>query len=188
MWLICGLWNPGSKFTNTRHNIGFASVEKIIEVYNFEILKKNKSYELYKGKIKNNSSLICKPLSFMNLSGEPIYEIKKFYKIINSKIIVIHDDIDLFIGKMKLKLGGGNGGHNGLLSIDSMIGKSYNRLRIGVGHPGSKELVNKYVLSKIQTDEKKIYINLIENISKNFDLIFDNQTLFLNRISQKKEN
>ena len=91
----------------------------------------------------------------MNLSGEPIYEIKKFYKIINSKIIVIHDDIDLFIGKMKLKLGGGNGGHNGLLSIDSMIGKSYNRLRIGVGHPGSKELVNKYVLSKIQTDEKK---------------------------------
>ena len=188
MWFIGGLGNPDSVHKLTRHNLGFDVADSLVNYYKFKVLKKDKNKELYQGYIDNEKCFICKPLNYINLSGPVVSEIIKFYKIPKQKIIIIHDDIDLIVGKIKTKIGGGNGGHNGLASIDESIGVNYKRIRIGVGHPGSKELVNNYVLSKIQTDEKKIYINLIENISKNFDLIFNNQTLFLNRIYQKKEN
>ncbi|SVB85717.1 uncharacterized protein METZ01_LOCUS238571, partial [marine metagenome] len=92
----------------------------------------------------------------MNLSGPIIGELINFYKIPESKIIIIHDDLDLALGKIKIKTGGGNGGHNGLRSIDKTIGKNYKRLRIGIGHPGFKELVSSYVLDKFTSEDRKI--------------------------------
>ena len=156
MFLICGLGNPGKQYINTRHNIGINLVDKLESFYNFETFKKDTKKEIFKGIIANNSCLLMKPLNFMNLSGQPIRDVISFYKIEKNKIFIIHDDLDLELGKVKIKFGGGNGGHNGLLSIDRTIGKNYKRLRIGIGHPGTKKLVSSYVLKKFKKDDRKI--------------------------------
>jgi len=183
MWFICGLGNPDKKYQLTRHNLGFDIIDALIKINNFELSKKDKSKELYKGKINNQSCLLCKPLTFMNLSGQPIAEIVNFFKIPKSKIIIIHDDLDLALGKIKIKIGGGNGGHNGLLSIDGMIGKNYKRLRIGIGHPGSKHLVSSYVLDKFSSEDRKLINNKISLLTKYFSLIFDDDSLLLTRLA-----
>ena len=117
----------------------------------------------------------------MNLSGQPIAEIVNFFKIPKSKIIIIHDDLNLKLGKIKIKVGGGNGGHNGLVNIDEMIGKNYKRLRVGIGHPGSKNFVSSYVLDKFSFEDRKIIDKKIYLITKFFSLIFENDSLFLTR-------
>ena len=111
----------------------------------------------------------------MNVSGSPIREIVNFFKIPKSKILIIHDDLDLVVGKVKIKIGGGNGGHNGLSSIDQTIGKNYKRLRIGIGHPGSKDLVSSYVLKKFNKADRKIIEKIIELLTESFSLIFDDK-------------
>ena len=108
----------------------------------------------------------------MNLSGQVIGEVTKFYKIPCSKILIIHDDLDLIVGIVKIKIGGGNGGHNGLLSIDRTINRNYKRLRIGIGHPGSKEQVSSYVLKKFNKVDRKIIDRIIELLNELFTLIF----------------
>tara|TARA_Y100000590_G_C15644286_1_gene986244 strand:- start:240 stop:809 length:570 start_codon:yes stop_codon:yes gene_type:complete len=183
MWFVCGLGNPGKKYKNTRHNIGFDILDKLIHQYDLEIFKKDKTKELFKGKIDNKKVTLCKTLSYMNCSGEVIKDIIKFYKIPITKILIIHDDIDLKLGKIKIKIGGSNGGHNGLLNIDNNIGKEYKRLRIGVGHPGEKNQVNSYVLEKFNKDEEKIIENLITFISSEFSLVFEKENNFLTKLS-----
>ena len=121
----------------------------------------------------------------MNISGSPIREIASFYKIPKSKILVIHDDLDLVLGKVKIKIGGGNAGHNGLSSIDQTIGKNYKRLRIGIGHPGSKYLVSSYVLKKFDKADRNIIEKIIQLLTKSFSLIFDNKELLLTKLSLK---
>ena len=185
MWFVCGLGNPGKKYENTRHNIGFYIIDEIIKKYNFKLQKKDLSKELYKGSIENYKCMVCKPLNFMNLSGQVISEIVSFYKIPKSKILIIHDDLDLQLGKVKIKTGGGNAGHNGLLSIDNAIGKNYKRLRIGIGHPGLKELVSSYVLKKFNKKEKSVLNNLIDFFTENFQLIFDKESLLLTKFAEK---
>ena len=133
MYLIVGLGNPGEKYKNTRHNIGFMVVNSIINSINpTPINKPQFRGELYK---KNNLFLL-KPQTFMNLSGESLLIVKNYFKIEN--IIVIHDDLDLAYGVIKIKKGGGNGGHNGLKSIDKLIGNDYIRVRIGISKPDKK--------------------------------------------------
>ncbi len=188
MFLICGLGNPGRKYVNTRHNVGFELIEKLINKYNFLPIKKDKEKELYKGKIGSYSCILMKPLTYMNLSGVPVKEILNFYKINKNKLYIIHDDLDLKISKVKIKIGGGNGGHNGLLSIDDAIGKNYNRIRIGIDHPGSKILVSRYVLNKFSNDEIKIIDNKLNNISDFFELILEDTALFLTRLAEIKNN
>lgn len=185
MFLLCGLGNPGTKFSNTRHNIGFRLVDKIINHFKFDKIKEDKTKELFTGKINSNKVFLLKPLTFMNLSGKPVTETVNFYKIIKDKVFVIHDDLDLEIGKIKIKKGGGNGGHNGLSSIDSYLGKQYNRIRIGIDHPGHKDLVSNYVLSNFSNDENKIIDTKLETITNNFNLIFYDIPLFLTKISEK---
>ena len=185
MWLICGLGNPGNKFKNTRHNIGFDLVDSIIEKYNFELKKKDRSKELFKGKINDNIFLFCKSMDFMNQSGKVISEITKFYKIPKNKILIIHDDLDLIVGKVKIKIGGGNGGHNGLASIDNLIGTNYKRLRIGIGHPGSKELVSSYVLEQFNKEDKKRISNIIKFLAESFELIFNEDNIILTKLANK---
>ena len=183
MWFLCGLGNPDKKYKFTRHNLGFDLLDSIIEKNNCILVKKDKNKEIYKGKIGIHDCLLCKPLNYMNLSGPIIEEFINFYKIPQSKIIIIHDDLDLALGKVKIKTGGGNGGHNGLRSIDKTIGKNYKRLRIGIGHPGLKELVSPYVLSKFNSEDRKIIDHKINQLAKYFSLIFKDDVLMLTKIA-----
>ena len=184
MFLICGLGNPGKEYINTRHNIGFELIDKLINFYNFVPFKKDSKKEIFKGVINNDSCFLLKPLNFMNLSGQPIQEIVNFYKIDKKKIYIIHDDLDLELGKVKLKFGGGNGGHNGLSNIDEMIGKDYNRIRIGINHPGSKDLVSNYVLNKFTNDEMSLIETKLDKVTDNFNTLLDDQVLFLTRLAE----
>ena len=183
MWFICGLGNPGKKYSLTRHNIGFDIVDSLISFYNFNIHKKDKNAELYKGRLGKEDCLICKPLTYMNQSGYPIGKLTSFYKILKSHIIIIHDDLDLAVNKIKIKTGGGNAGHNGLLSIDQIIGNNYKRLRIGVGHPGTKEMVSSYVLEKFSNTERDLINKKINLLTKHFSLIFEDSGLLLTKIT-----
>ena len=185
MRLICGLGNPGKKYQYTRHNIGFLFIDALIKKNEFQLIKKDKSKVIYKGSIKDTKCLFCKPLNYMNLSGFSILEVTNFYKISKSKLIVVHDDLDLSVGKIKIKVGGGNGGHNGLANIDQMIGVAYKRLRIGIGHPGLKELVDKYVLEKFNKNEKEIINKIIESSVNNIHLLLHNRELFLTKIASQ---
>ena len=183
MWLLCGLGNPGEKYISTRHNVGFNVVDSLINSYNFDLFKKDKSAELFRGKIIEEKCLICKPLTYMNKSGPPISKLINFYKIPKSKIIVIHDDLDLVVNKVKIKIGGGNGGHNGIASIDESIGNDYKRLRIGIGHPGIKEMVSSYVLEKFSSIDRELIDKKITLLTKNFHLIFNDDALYLTKIA-----
>ena len=187
MFLICGLGNPGKKYFKTRHNIGFVLIEKLISNYNFVNVKKDKKKELYKGCIGKKKCILIKPLTFMNLSGSVVLEILNFYKIKNSNLYVIHDDLDLKTAKIKIKIGGGSGGHNGLESIDNYIGKQYHRIRIGIDHPGNKNLVSRYVLNKFSKIEKILIDNKLEIVTKYFKLIFSDSNLFLTRIAEEEK-
>ena len=149
MFLICGQGNPGKEYIDTRHNIGFALIDKLVSFYNFISYKKDSKKEIFKGNINNNACLLLKPLNFMNLSGQPIREVMNFYKIEKNRLFIVHDDLDLELGKVKVKVGGGNGGHNGLSNIDEMIGNDYYRIRIGIDHPGEKHLVSNLSLIHI---------------------------------------
>ena len=184
MFLICGLGNPGKEYTNTRHNIGFNLIDKLSNFYNFLPFKKDTKREVLKGNINHQSCLLMKPLNFMNLSGKPIKEIVNFYKIDKKKIYIIHDDLDLELGKVKLKFGGGNGGHNGLSNIDEMMGKDYNRIRIGINHPGSKDLVSNYVLNKFTNDERSLIETKLDKVTDNFNTLLDDQVLFLTKLAE----
>ena len=186
MFLICGLGNPGKEYINTRHNIGFNLIDKLSSFYNFSLYKKDTKKEILKGSINNYSCILMKPLTFMNLSGQPVQEIMSFYKIEINKIFIIHDDLDLELGKVKIKLGGGNGGHNGLSSIDEMIGPNYHRLRIGIDHPGMKHLVTSYVLNKFTKDELDIIENKLIKITENFEIFLSDSGLFLTKLAEGK--
>ena len=183
MWFICGLGNPDKKYQNTRHNLGFNLIDSLVNYYDFNLIKKDKNVELYKGILDQKDCLLCKPLTYMNRSGTPISKFKKFYKIEQSKIIIIHDDLDLAVNKIKIKIGGGNGGHNGLVSIDESIGINYKRLRIGIGHPGIKEMVSSYVLEKFSNQDRELIDKKIILLSKYFSIIFEDEGLFLNKIT-----
>lgn len=186
MFLICGLGNPGKEYVNTRHNIGFQLIDKISNFYNFSSFKKDNKKEILKGSINNNPCLLMKPLNFMNLSGKPIQNIINFYKIEKNKLFIIHDDLDLGLGKVKIKFGGGNGGHNGLSNIDDMIGVNYYRLRIGIDHPGLKHKVSSYVLNKFTDLELNEIENKLNKITKNFEILLNDSSLFLTKIAEDK--
>ncbi len=184
MFLICGLGNPGKEYINTRHNIGFKLIDKLSIFYKFSLLKKDSKKEILKGSIGSSLCLLVKPLKFMNQSGQPIKDVVNFYKIEKDKIYVIHDDLDLQLAKVKIKFGGGNGGHNGISSIDEIIGKNYNRIRIGINHPGQKHLVSNYVLNKFANDEIDLIEAKLNKITDNFEILFSDPALFLTKIAK----
>ena len=170
MLLFSGLGNPGQKFKHNRHNIGFILIDEISNKCEFKKKFKGLFGENQIGQIK---SYFLKPMTFMNLSGESLLEIKQFFKLKNENIFIIHDDLDLEIGKVKVKNGGSNAGHNGLESISSKIGNDYNRLRIGIGHPGQKDLVDKYVLSNFKSNEYDLILKTITSVKDNINVLID---------------
>ncbi len=153
MILLVGLGNPGDKYNQTRHNIGFDLLDFIVFKHKCGAFANfGKNSQVIKTNLFNKDVIMLKPQTFMNLSGAAVLEVAKFYKIETSKIIVVHDDLDLETGRIKVKLGGGDGGHNGLKSISSCLGGGYCRLRIGISKPLYKEQVSDYVLAKIKDE------------------------------------
>ncbi|QDF28356.1 aminoacyl-tRNA hydrolase [Halarcobacter anaerophilus] len=166
MHLIVGLGNIGEKYQLTRHNIGFLVIDEMTKNLNTSnINKANFKADV----LKSGYNLFAKPKTYMNNSGEAVVAIKDYYKIDIENIIVIHDDLDLPFGTVKFKTGGGNGGHNGLKSIDSHIGKDYIRVRIGIGKPKTKNEVVNYVLSNFSKEE----LNELEGIISHTILAID---------------
>ncbi|MBQ2810786.1 MAG: aminoacyl-tRNA hydrolase [Alphaproteobacteria bacterium] len=176
MFLVVGLGNPGSEYANTRHNVGFMAADAICSRYNFESFKKKFDGEAALGQIAGEKVLLLKPHTYMNLSGNAVVKAALFYKILPENIIVIHDDMDLKIGQLKAKLGGGSGGHNGLKSIDAHISPNYNRIRIGVGHPQNKgaDVVN-YVLGSFSKEEKQVLENNLEIVTEAVEVLIKNE-------------
>ena len=154
--VIVGLGNPGSKYSETRHNAGFWFVEEVARKYS-AIFRQEKKFhgEVAKISVEGNDIWLLKPNTFMNGSGLSVKSLLSFYRITAEQLLVAHDEIDLSPGTIKLKLSGGHGGHNGLRDIISQLGsKDFHRLRIGVGHPGSKDLVVDYVLRNASRDDR----------------------------------
>lgn len=161
MFLLVGLGNPGKKYANNRHNIGFKIIDAIVQEYSLASAKSKYDSEVFTGEIASQKIVAIKPLSFMNLSGNAVAGFVRFYKLEPTSVIVIHDDIDLCVGKIKTKIGGGAGGHNGLRSIDQSLGQDYQRIRIGVDHPGNKDMVSDYVLHDFEFGDEQQAINQV---------------------------
>ena len=146
MKLIVGLGNPGGKYARNRHNIGFMALDQIAADHGFPAWKGKHQGSISEGRFGSDRAILLKPETFMNLSGQSVQSAMRFYKLDPQDVVVLHDEIDLAPGKVKHKVGGGHAGHNGLRSIHQHIGPDYARVRLGVGHPGRKELVPHYVL------------------------------------------
>lgn len=166
MHLIVGLGNIGREYELTRHNFGFLLLDQIIKDYGFSAQGKKFKSEVFVGEIKGKKIIALKPHTFMNRSGLAAVEAANFYKIDVKNILVLHDEVDLAFGKVKVKIGGGNAGHNGLKSMDENVGKDYLRLRLGVGRPENKEFATAdYVLGKFSKEELKEVEKINEKIS-----------------------
>jgi len=177
MNLIVGLGNPEEKYKNNRHNVGFMVINSLLGDFLGErINKSNFKGDLYK--FKNN--LFLKPLTFMNLSGESVRAVQDYFK--PDKVVVIHDDLDLPFGTLRFKFGGGNGGHNGLKSIDTHIGKDYFRVRIGIGKPVDKSRIISHVLSDFSKSELEKLGDIVDFAKKGTMELLDSD---IQKVSQK---
>ncbi len=169
--LIVGLGNPGTQYTETRHNIGFKAIDALADEYGATGFMSKFKGECAAIQIDGQKILLLKPQTFMNLSGQSVLAALSFLKLKPEEVLVIHDDIDLKVGEIKTKKGGGHGGHNGLRDIDAKIGKEYHRLRIGVGHPRNipdcpvKDPAD-YVLGRFSSEEQAMFKNKINQIVK----------------------
>ncbi|MEP3298081.1 MAG: aminoacyl-tRNA hydrolase [Pseudoruegeria sp.] len=146
MLLFVGLGNPGAKYAGNRHNIGFMALDRIAEDHNFAPWRGKFQGSLSEGRLGREKVILLKPETFMNLSGQSVGEAMRFYKLAPQDVTVFHDELDLAPGKLRVKQAGGHAGHNGLRSIHQHIGEDYRRVRMGIGHPGQKNLVSGYVL------------------------------------------
>ena len=147
MQILVGLGNPGSRYAGHRHNVGFMAIDRIAERHGIGPFRKKFNAEIADGHIAGTRVLLVKPQTFMNRSGLAVGEAGRFHKLGAGAITIFHDELDLPPGKVRVKRGGGHGGHNGLRDIDPVIGKDYQRVRIGIGHPGHKDRVHGHVLS-----------------------------------------
>ena len=171
MHLIVGLGNPGKKYERTRHNIGWLALDVIIAKYKLKLDKEKFASQTYKGIIAEDKIIAIKPLVFMNESGKAVAKFVNFYKIPTKNIVVIHDDLDMETGKVRIKVESGDGGHNGIKSINSFIKNDYIRIKIGISHPGAREAVSDYVLKKFSDGEIKIIEQANKTIAKLFEYV-----------------
>lgn len=172
MWLIAGLGNPGASYQCNRHNVGFMLVDVLAHKYRYPAFASKHQALLAQGHMAETKALLCMPQTFMNLSGQAVGEVCRFYKIPPEKVLVLHDELDLPLGKIRIKRGGGHGGHNGLRDIDRHIGQDYWRMRIGIGHPGHKDAVHGYVLSDFAKPEREPLAAQLDVIAQQLPLMF----------------
>jgi PTH1 family peptidyl-tRNA hydrolase len=171
MLLFVGLGNPGARHAGNRHNIGFMAVDAIAKRHGFAPWRRRFHGVATEGTLGSEKVLLLLPGTFMNESGRAVAEAAHFYKIDLSDIVVVHDEIELPPGKVRVKLGGGIAGHNGLRSISAHVGNDYKRVRIGVGHPGDKDLVHTHVLSDFAKGERGWVDALCEVIAEHAGLL-----------------
>ncbi|MGL4320487.1 MAG: aminoacyl-tRNA hydrolase [Paracoccaceae bacterium] len=165
MKLLVGLGNPGAKYQNNRHNIGFMALDRVASDHGFGPWKKAFHGMVSEGRLGDVRVVLLKPETFMNLSGQSVQGAVAFHKLPLADVIVFHDELDLAPGKMRLKSGGGHAGHNGLRSIHGHLGEGYDRVRLGIGHPGHKDLVAHYVLQDFAKADQAWLDDLLRGIS-----------------------
>ena len=183
MLLFVGLGNPGARYAGNRHNIGFMAVEAIAKRHGFAPWRRRFQGVTTEGNIDGKKVLLLLPGTFMNESGRAVAEAANFYKIGLQDIVVLHDELELPPGKVRIKAGGGNAGHNGLRSVSEHMSNDYRRMRIGIGHPGAKELVHSYVLSDFAKAERPWVETLCDAVADNAGLLARNQdSSFQNKI------
>lgn len=186
MLLFVGLGNPGNKYTKNRHNIGFMAVDRIAEDHGFGPWKSKFQGVLCEGRLGTEKVLLLKPETFMNLSGQSVGEAMRFYKLDPEDVTVFHDELDLTPGKCRVKRGGGHAGHNGLRSIHQHIGEHYQRVRLGIGHPGQKNLVARYVLQDFAKADQEWLEPLLSGLSNGAtELAEGHSDKFLNAVAQR---
>jgi len=169
--LIAGLGNPGEKYARHRHNAGFMAVDAIAEEHRFGSWRKRFQGFVAEGTISGRKTLLLKPMTYMNESGRAVGEAMRYLKLPEEALVVIHDELDLALGKLRVRKGGGLAGHNGLRSINSHIGPDFHRIRVGIGHPGDKSRVHGHVLSDFAKAESTLIENIIDAVAGSAPLL-----------------
>ena len=183
--LFVGLGNPGEKHKNNRHNVGFMALDCLSSFHKFGRSRTKFLGRTSMGSIEDRKLISFKPQTFMNESGRAVREASNFYKISPERIIVFHDELDLIPGKIRVKKGGGIAGHNGLRSIRDNCGADFKRIRLGIGHPGHKDRVHKYVLSDFNKSEDAIKNSICTGVAEYTEMLLNNEfELFQTRISE----
>jgi len=175
MLLFVGLGNPGSRYVGNRHNIGFMAVEEIARLYKAPPWRRRFQGAVTEANIGLEKVLFLLPETFMNESGRAVQEAMQFYKIALKDVVVFHDELDLPPAKMRVKLGGGNAGHNGLRSITAQCGNEYRRVRLGIGHPGHKDAVHGFVLSDFSKSDREWVADLCRAVAEQAQLLVSGQ-------------
>jgi peptidyl-tRNA hydrolase, PTH1 family len=184
MQLIVGLGNPGDKYARNRHNIGFMAVDAIAARHNFPAFRQKFSGLISEGTIDGERVLLLKPQTFMNASGDSVVAAANFYKLTAAEITVFYDEIDLVPGKVRVKRGGGSGGHNGIRSIDPQVGPDYRRVRLGVGHPGHKDGVMPHVLGDFSKADQEWLVPVLDAVADNTGrLLKGDDNTFMNKLA-----
>lgn len=190
MWLLVGLGNPGAEYEGHRHNVGFMAIEEIAKEYNYGPFRSKYQGMFVEGKINGVKAGLLMPKTYMNNSGQAVAAAAKFYKVKPENIIVFHDELDLPPVKVRVKVGGGNGGHNGLKSMQAHLGSAeFKRVRIGIGHPGDKDKVSDYVLSNFAKTERSQINTLTSMLARHAPLLVEgNDTLFMTKITEEMKD
>jgi PTH1 family peptidyl-tRNA hydrolase len=183
MLLIVGLGNPGRRYAGNRHNVGFMAADEIHRRHRFAAWRARFEGELSEGLLGGEKALILKPATYMNESGRAVGQAMRFFKLAPADVLVIYDELDLPPGKLRMKAGGGTAGHKGLRSIEAHIGRDFRRMRIGIGHPGARELVNSYVLHDFAKADQDWLQLLLSAIADNAPLLAKGEdSSFMNRV------
>jgi PTH1 family peptidyl-tRNA hydrolase len=182
--LVVGLGNPGAQYARNRHNIGFMAADELVRRHSFSPWRSKFQGEIAEGVIAGEKVLVLKPMTFMNLSGQSAGSAARFLKIPIEDVVVLHDELDLLPGRLKVKRGGGAGGHNGLKSIDSHLGQTYRRVRLGIGHPGDRDLVTGYVLDDFAKADEAWIAPLLDAVATTFPMLVEGDDAgFMNRVA-----
>lgn len=184
MLLLAGLGNPGDKYRDNRHNVGFMAVDEIIHRHRFSAPRKRFHGDTAEGVVGGEKVLALKPMTFMNKSGKAVAAAANFYKLPPERVVVLYDELDLAPGKVRVKRGGGAGGHNGIRDIDAHFAKDYWRVRIGIGHPGEKARVMGHVLGDFGKADRDWLFPVLEAISSELSLLVDgDHEKFMSRVA-----
>ena len=184
MLLVVGLGNPGPEYAGNRHNIGFMAVDEIVRRHGFGSPRARFHGVTAEGTLGGEKVVALKPQTYMNDSGRSVAAAVRFYKLKPEQVIVIYDEIDLPLGKVRVKRGGGTGGHNGIRSIEAHVGPDFWRVRIGVGHPGHKDLVHRHVLNDFAKAEREEVAKVIDAVAEALPILAGgDENGFMNRVS-----